>query len=197
MKRYSPQEKKTLSYKKDHYTRPEYPHSGRKTWPRKKARVKRIYRRKVNSVLTQIDNEESSEDLETKIKTIYRKRIYKIGVVSLKTWVLTRANGKSSSLGYNYFKTPYNSKLHRERFISFLQSITNAKHEEAKPLAKAVSMWFIDPHTIVFNKWLYSEELQGWRGNLAPTSYDWLKDFFKEEPCWENRLRNWLRKFGY
>jgi hypothetical protein len=55
-KRLSPQEKKRLAYKKDHYVLGrDSCHSVRKTWPKKKARVNQEHRRRVAQALLKLE----------------------------------------------------------------------------------------------------------------------------------------------
>jgi|GEM_PF-2657655 len=51
LKRLTPQEKKRLSYERDHIRQPEYPKAFRKTWPFVKAQAKRYERHKVRQTL--------------------------------------------------------------------------------------------------------------------------------------------------
>lgn len=51
--RRTPQEKKRLSLKKDHPLVAEYPHAFRKSWPKKKRRAQRTFRRKTKQALDQ------------------------------------------------------------------------------------------------------------------------------------------------
>lgn len=76
MKEKTPQEKKALSYAKDRRnTYGENDKASRKLIPLRKARVNRVYRKRVNEVLTQITDGESqdAEVLEGIVRTIRRQ----------------------------------------------------------------------------------------------------------------------------
>lgn len=87
----SPQEKKTLGLKKDHYTFAGNPHGFRKTWPLKKALANREYRRKADEFLSQAKIGMSSDEVDPVAgelsavqvrKSVSRKRLWKSGTVS-------------------------------------------------------------------------------------------------------------------
>lgn len=89
--RKSPQEKKVLGSKKDHYTFAEYPHGFRTAWPLKKALANREYRRKADELLSQAKTGMSSEEVDpvtgeltaAQIRnSVSRKRLRKSGTVS-------------------------------------------------------------------------------------------------------------------
>lgn len=109
----TPQQKKELAVKKDHFVRAEHPHAFRKNWPRKKARTNRDYRRKTEEILSQAKRAITSEDSEivageltaAHIKqSVSRKRLRKSGKVSLAERIsITQANRKRS-IGKNVEK---------------------------------------------------------------------------------------------
>jgi serine kinase of HPr protein (carbohydrate metabolism regulator) len=77
MKQKSPQEKKALSYAKDcRNTYGENDKSARKTIPLRKAKVNRVYRRKINLALQEIDSKidlEKAELAESEARNIKRE----------------------------------------------------------------------------------------------------------------------------
>ena len=79
----NPQEKKRLSYKKDHVVDGgENDKSFRKKWPRKKARINRAHRRKVAQVFTAPTTVDADE-ADSVTKTIKRPKACKWGVLPL------------------------------------------------------------------------------------------------------------------
>jgi len=79
----TPQEKKRLSYKRDHVVDGgENDKSFRKKWPKKKARINRAHRRKVAQVFV-VPCAADADEAESISKTIKRPKARKWGVVSL------------------------------------------------------------------------------------------------------------------
>jgi hypothetical protein len=87
----SPQLKKELSFKKDHFTFAEYPHAFRRNWRNKKVRANRKYRRKIEQLLAPAqklipakDAESVVEDLTTTFfKNSIGSRLRKSGTVTV------------------------------------------------------------------------------------------------------------------
>lgn len=83
-KRRSPQEKKNLSYKKDHVIiSGENNKSFRKGWPRKKARTNRTFRHKVAQALNPSQSDFESPTRQLDYSSIKREPIKKWGVTPL------------------------------------------------------------------------------------------------------------------
>src|SRR6516164_7479046 len=92
-KKKTPQEKKEAVYEKDHYTFPwASPHGFRKTWKKKKNHVNRVVRRKSKNLLHAVEKssyehsspEEESLTAELFRKGLSRKKLRKVGVVTLR-----------------------------------------------------------------------------------------------------------------
>lgn len=90
--RKSPQEKKELELRKDHFTFARHAHAFRKIWPRKKALMNRDHRRKGDRLLVQVKPGLSGEDAESATgevtagqikKSANLKRLRKSGVVTV------------------------------------------------------------------------------------------------------------------
>ncbi len=88
----TPQQKKQVELKKDHFTFAKNPHAFRKSWKEKKAEVNRQYRRKSNELLAPAKAEISADDAEALVgdvtvahleKSVSHKRLHKWGTVSL------------------------------------------------------------------------------------------------------------------
>lgn len=89
-KQKTPQQKKELELKKDHFTFSEAPHAFRKNWKRKKAHLNRLYRRKSGEALSAAKVEMSGADAEVLIGDVTAKH--------LKESVLTKRLNKWSAV---------------------------------------------------------------------------------------------------
>jgi hypothetical protein len=90
--RKTPQEKKQLELKKDHFTFAKNPHAFRKSWKQKKSEVNRQYRRKSDELLALAKPEISADEVEAVVgdvtvahlkKSVWHKRLRKWSTVSL------------------------------------------------------------------------------------------------------------------
>lgn len=106
--RKSPQLKKELSLKKDHFTFAEYPHAFRRNWKRKKARANREYRRKSEQLLAPAKPRISAGDAEAVFgdltnghlkNSISRKRLRKSGTVSVGQMVDIKLRKREEMVG--------------------------------------------------------------------------------------------------
>jgi hypothetical protein len=88
----TPQQKKELELKKDHFTFAKNPHAFRKDWREKKAEANRQYRRKGDELLAVAKPQISADDVEALVgdvtvahlqKSVPRKRLHKRSTVSL------------------------------------------------------------------------------------------------------------------
>jgi len=91
-KQKSPQQKKQLQLKKDHFTFTNAPHAFRKNWKKKKAKVNRQYRRKSDQILATAKPQITSSEAEALVgdvtsahveNSISKKRLRKRGTVLL------------------------------------------------------------------------------------------------------------------
>jgi hypothetical protein len=89
----SPQEKKKLSYARDHYTRGgESARAWRRTKQVKKAHTRRSFRRAANDSVRESDD----SDISKKGRAILQKKVHDWGSVRLQDFVKTRKRVKSS-----------------------------------------------------------------------------------------------------
>jgi len=180
-KRRTPQEQKRLRYTKDHVVLAEYPHLFRKSWPKKKAGRNQVYRRKVRQALIISPGETpDAQVLQSEAQTIRRKPILRWGAVSLQERVAIKLRIRRSRLGWDFFTRPYSTARDREHFVAFLTALTAGKSNESAKYALVVSEW-IDPSSEPQSPWLKVAEKR-----------QWLRAFFRDEPEWEARLRNWI-----
>jgi len=174
MKRqFTPQEKKDLSYSKDHVVNSEYRSSFERYWPLKKARANRAYRRKVQQLatnLTQPRDEDQRHDFLT--DPVKRKVTRKWGSSTLRDWVKERLRQRVQRTAYNHFKEPYQGKEDRQRFVGFLNAITIGQRGQSADLA------------------------QFFRLLLESRSHrEWLDGFFRDEHEWQERVYAWIASF--
>src|SRR5688500_6500991 len=111
-KQLSPQEKKRLSYEKDHIDRAESQQAFRKTWPLIKAWSKRDERRKVRRLLTDV-MESESEDQQGDLaqKPVRRQQVQKRhGVHQLAEDLEFRLAHRGRRALRRIFKQPYDAE---------------------------------------------------------------------------------------
>src|SRR5687767_2918007 len=93
-RRYSPQLKKAISYKRDHAYAVENKDSFGKQWPRKKAHANRAYRRGVRVAVTEIAPRPTDEERDGRDPAAMRRRIVRkwLGTAQpLGQWVRRRS----------------------------------------------------------------------------------------------------------
>ena len=104
----SPQQKKQLELKKDHFTFTDAPHAFRKNWKKKKANVNRQYRRRSDEVLCIAKPEISGEDAEVLVgdvtvahleNSISERRVRKRSTVSLGEKIKTKSLNRQERIG--------------------------------------------------------------------------------------------------
>jgi hypothetical protein len=87
-------------------------------------------------------------------------------------------NKRASRIGWNYFKEPYETRKHRQKFIRFLESnILNSSR-----MAKRYAAFF--------------ESVLDRADRSYTKQNRWLREFFEDEPEWENRLKAWIREIN-
>jgi|SRR5579872_59071 len=110
--RKSPQRKKELEYAKDHFSGGfnSSAHGFAKGWRRKKARLHREYRRKSDELLAPVKSGLEAQDVEIISgeltpahlrKLVTRKRLHKIGVITMGERVKERQKRRVESVGRN------------------------------------------------------------------------------------------------
>ena len=109
-KKKTPKEKKDAAYEKDHYTFAwNSPHGFQKSWKKKKNRVNRGVRRKSKALLhsieglgyTELSPEQESFTDQLFRKGLSKKKLRKIGVVSLREKVEQKIADRKNHSGFN------------------------------------------------------------------------------------------------
>lgn len=105
-KKKTPREKKKAAYERDHYTFPwASPHGFRKTWKKKKNYANRVVRRKSKDLLHEVEKfspEQLGPEKECLTSGLFRtglsrKRLNKVGVVSLREKIKDKKERRESS----------------------------------------------------------------------------------------------------
>ncbi len=173
--RKAPHEKKALSYTRDHVIR-----TGKPTRPSQhaapdKEQTNRTFRRKVHQTLDVEQSELVLDPLEdTSVDAIRRERIEKPPATPLGEWIGDRLDMRVEHTASNYFKRPYSSAEHRDKFAAFLDSLVRGHSENSRKLAKYFSA-VLDPNT-----------------HGTASTREWLLAFFRDEPAREVALREWI-----
>jgi hypothetical protein len=148
----SPQQKKALFYQKDHHVTAEYPQSFARTWPRKKARANRKYRRQVRQILAESATQDEREDqgaVSLRSLPVRRDPVRKWGPpLSMREWVTSRLENRLRRTAWNYFRQPYDRGRHRERFIGFLKEITAGQSEYSRQFARCMNELLEPPEPV-------------------------------------------------
>lgn len=195
-RRLTPQEKKKNKYDKDYVLNVEYPHSFRTSWKEGMREENRHYRRKVKQQFRDLDN---CEDAVKSIRLRKCSKKLSSEIWSVRERVQTQLNKRRIRQAWNYFKLPYNSEYHRQNFANFLESLMQGRSLESQEMAKLINGWLY-PLNRKGLSYEYVEDLyQRQHGILIhpdPSNnywyYQWLQEFFKDEPEWELRLKNWV-----
>jgi hypothetical protein len=191
MGRKTPQEKKDLQYKKDR--RAGAVHGYVKSYPRTKARINRAPRHEANAIL----RDAGIKSLENAVEVIDEQAItrerlqhsverapgadFKAHQHTLREWVDSRLEGRLQFAGRDrYFARPYNTAMHRERFCKYLQAILSGRSARAAAVARFYRK-VLSPSDV-------EEERLGARWRV------WLLAFFKDEPDYEPKIREWMRE---
>lgn len=104
----TPQLKKELELKKDHFTFAKNVHAFRKEWKEKKAQANRQYRRKSDELLVLAKPEISSDDAEALVgdvtvahlqKSVPRKSLHKRVTVSLGKKIVSKSDKRRETIG--------------------------------------------------------------------------------------------------
>jgi hypothetical protein len=193
----TPREKKQLEYKKDHAIGAEYPHTFRRSWPRKEAAARRAFRRKVRQLNATLEaHREDNFPDGAEPEAIRRRQVQKWGAPPMGEVIPRRIENRLLRTGWNFFKSTYNEASDRERFSAFLASVVIGRTQQSERLAS------------LFRQALDSESPR--MPGLLPAGldpsirmwppqwsrwHDWLQAFFKDEPEWEQRIREWVNSF--
>ena len=145
MTRKTPQHKKNLQYKNERRTGSL--HGYVKSYPQTKARINRAYRHEANTILKSAGIESLEHAVEvTDEKSLTQGRIrhsikrapgahYKADAQPLKEWVKDRLDRRVQFAGMKYFAESYDSKVHRQRFKKYLQSLCAGRSSRSVTVA--------------------------------------------------------------
>jgi hypothetical protein len=169
-KQRSPQEKKALAYKRDHYVSAgESRHAFRKNWPKKKAMMNQIHRHRAAQALHELERLGDAESIlnspqevtATQLKKVDpRKKLRKWGVMSLQKFVKRNQAAR--------VRRPESARKERERVdTAYMDQITALEQDLASPTAQ---------------KFLKDMDACVWHLNL----------FLKRNPEWKPRLEHQL-----
>ncbi len=173
--RKAPQEKKALSYTRDHVIRAEQRKKPSPHATPVKEQANRKFRRQVHQVLDVEQDALAVDPLEdTTVDAIRREQIQKLPATPLGKWLEDRRSRRVERTASNYFKRPYETAKHRDKFAAFLDAVVRGHSDNSRKLAE------------------YFARV------LDPTSRDtarmreWLRAFFRDEPLWDKQLREWI-----
>jgi hypothetical protein len=173
--RKAPQEKKALSYSRDHVIRAEKRSKPSQHAAAQKERANRKFRRQAHQALEVEQDTLAVDPLEdASVDAIRREPIQKARATPLGRWIEDRLGRRVERTAANYFKRQYSSAEHREKFAAFLDSTVRGHTENSRKLAEYFAA-VLDPE---------AREGTGTR--------EWLRAFFRDEPLWEARLRAWI-----
>jgi hypothetical protein len=190
MTRKTPQQKKALQYQKDRRTGSL--HGYVKSYPKRKARIKRISRHAANAVLRNVDIESSVNAVEiTDEQALTRERLqHSIRSVpgayakayphTLEEWVKARIDRRVQSAGQRYFAKAYNSHVHRKSFKRYLQTQLSGRSLRSASVA-ILYKEILSPSTLEAERYHAKQRL-------------WLRSFFQDEPALERRLTEWIEE---
>jgi hypothetical protein len=115
---------------------------------------------------------------------VHRRVVRKWGTSSLGERVERQYWRRIYTTGWNYFKEPYASEQHRQRFVALLESIT----KENTSYARDVAQFFRDllasqhaPPRVDFR-------------DVVARGRPWLHAFLRDAPEWGPRLQAWIAR---
>jgi hypothetical protein len=157
----------------------EYPHAFRRKWPAKKARANREVRHVVRQVLNSPGGLPAPEAAENS-GSLRRREVKKWpgSSVTRRELVSGKERRRLRRVGWNYFKEPYRSRNHRERFVEFLRDIVADRSPDVATRAAVVADW-MNPAAPPLG---------------VATIAKWLERFFRDEPSWRSRLVEWVER---
>jgi hypothetical protein len=177
-KRRDPALEKAKDYKQQSVNLAEYPKRAVVSRRKKKKGLNRQVRRKVVQLLHQ--ETPLRDDQEHRLPESLRiRRVPKGDGTKLGKALEYKLQRRSSTLGANYFKQPYSSRL-REGFVAFLEGQTAGDSDKAVNQKAAT----------YFAKCLEPHSTNQWRWFVG--KHAWLESFFKDEPEWRERLVAWI-----
>jgi hypothetical protein len=182
----NPQEKKELAYKKD---RIGSNRSGqyRGSWKRKEKleqrRERRVNRTTVRSESLRVTN----DFVETDFNLQKKKKLKSWGNVALGEHVGNLGFQRISLLGRNFFKSNYDSTIHKVRFTRFLNGILLVPNK----FEADIRLFFKKAMEPFASTGKHLDDPDVGDFNLCLRTI-WLKEYFKEVPEMEQRIRWWI-----
>ena len=189
--RRDPREAKELDYARHRRSAAEYPHAWRRQLPRKKANAERAFRRDAAETLraargaVRAERAERAEQAGEELDDLQRQKVTTWTVPTLREHVARVLDNRVERLGWNYFKTPYDSARHRGPFAYFLAALTAGRQGYSHDYAQRFARILATPPALA----------SGLLGSWPPDPsriHRWLLEFFADEPEWEQRLCDWI-----
>jgi hypothetical protein len=177
-KRRDPALEKAKDYKQQSVNVAEYPKRAVVSRRKKKKGLNRQVRRKVGQLLHQ--ETPLRDDQEHRLpESLKIRRVPKADSANLGKALEYKLARRSQTLGANYFKQPYSSRL-REGFVAFLEGLTAGDSDKTVNQKAAA----------YFAKCLTPHSTNQWRWFVG--KHAWLEAFFRDAPEWRERLEKWI-----
>ncbi len=181
----TPQEKKALAYKKDHVIATQARYGFARAWARKKARANQKERSQVRQMLARLrplQTDEQREDFPLRPVRRDRVRKWKGSAVPLGQWIGNRQRVRAYRVAWNFFKSPYESQSHQERFAAFLQTLVlDSQSTQARETARHFAHLLAPGSSAIRDDSWNTEQKRAW-----------LRAFLQDTPDWEKRLWDWI-----
>jgi hypothetical protein len=167
-KKKTPQEKKEAQYTRDHYSSPWHsPRGFRKSWKKKKNNLNRVLRRKSKGLLHSVEGRSveelgpEEESLTSKLfeKGLLRKRIKKIGVVTIGEKVKIKKEKREFAVGRKKLSEAGRAAGFR-RFLTKILEEKNHSERELVQVSQLTQSW----HFLNFlnDEPIWTPKLQQW-----------------------------------
>lgn len=188
-RRKTPQEKKALSYARDHIVDAECPHGTRKTWPRKKKRRKRAARRTGRRAIERMLALDPVWEDEPCPK---RPRLRKWGVMPLRELIEVRRERRARRAGYNRVHKLGDGAERDAAFDALIADTDTPSAGELRALAQRLGRaWFWSVWEA--RGWVVAQwPIDGW----VAWERDRLRRFVADDAAREARLTAWLAHHG-
>src|SRR6185436_5879905 len=118
------------------------------------------------------------------LRPVRRDQVRKWGVVPLGEWVQGRLHMRVYRTAWNFFKRPYQPELHRERFIAFLNQLTQEHTASTRQIAQLFAELLEPPEPITQADYIAQADRRS----------AWLRAFLQDVPEWDARLRTWIAR---
>ena len=172
----------------------EYPHGFRKSWPRKKARISRAHRRTVrqatrDSIGLTIDDGFDLPAIGLRKRPPLKK--WMSDEPSLRERIACQRSRRYRRLAWNYFKDPYSSARHRERFAGVVRALIVGDPANMPEYAARVRRWFSTDPSALPRFGFGLGTLGGGMHWIEWNVGTWLEAFGRDEPELHAQLRAW------